>query len=186
MTFQDFISLGNQMLDQIQFHKACYSSTVVNNFKKQYLNNLDRISKTDIVPEPMYCIEPITEAYVLQNNFEIFVDGSIYLPREYITNNNIHKVDNIVEAFSVIYSKKSEGKVAVIPGSKETFDFIMGINRLAFDTPAIPMFKASVFSTKQPSSLNDKQTARRCQTNSPKATSAQANNTPLLGWDSLD
>ena len=186
MNFEEYLKLGNQTLKQIESNQFCRVAKVVDDFKKQYLINLEKVSRSDVVPEPRYCVEYITETYILQNNFEVLIEDSIYLPIDYITTNCIQKVHNVFEAFTEIYSKKSKGKIAIIPGTKESFDFIMGINRLMFDTPAIPMFKASVFSKGKAYPSNNKQNTIMHQASTMKTRNTQANNTALLGWNSLD
>lgn len=186
MNFEEYLNLGNQMLKRIDSKQFCYSAKIVDEFKKQYLRNVEKISRSNIVPDFRYCVDNITEAYIMQNKFEIFVEDSICLPQDYMISNGIKKVSNVFEVFSIIYSKKAEGKIAVIPGSKESFDFIMGINRLMFDSPAIPMFKASVFSAVKGHSSNNKQMHPMNQTTIRKAVNTPTNNTVLKGWESLD
>lgn len=186
MEFKDYITLGNKILEQLESKRSFYTSKIVDDFKKQYLINLEEVSKTNIVPELKYIVTNMTEDTLLRNNFEIVVEESVYLPQDYVTENHIHKVSSVFDVFVSIYSQKSKGRIAVIPCSKESFDFIIGINRLMFDTPAIPMFKASVFSLRKAYSSNSKQTMSMHQAPSKKTITTQANNTTLLGWDSLD
>ena len=186
MEFVDYITLGNKILEQVEFKQSSYASKLVDEFKKQYLINLEEVSKSNIVPELKYTVTNITEATLLQNNFEIVVEESVYLPKDYITENHIHKVSSVFDAFESIYSQKLKGNIAVIPNSKESFEFIMGINRLMFNSPAIPMFRASVFTIKSNSySIGVKSTPKH-QTNTSPNQSTQAPKTLLMGWDSLD
>ena len=186
MEFKDYISLGNKILEQIEAKRSFYPSNLVDDFKKQYLINLEQVSKTNIVPEFKYAVTNMTEATLLQNNFEIVVEESVYLPQDYVTENHIRKVSSVIDSFVSIYSQKSKGKIAVIPSSKESFDFIMGINRLMFNTPAIPMFRASVFNTKNSSYPTGVKATPKHQANTSSTPGTQAPKTLLMGWDSLD
>ena len=186
MEFKDYITLGNKILEQLESKRSSYASKMVDDFKKQYLINLEEVSKTNIVPEPKYTVTNMTEDTLLQNNFEIVVEESVYLPPDYVTKNHIHKVSSVFDACVNICSQKSKGKIAVIPSSKESFDFIMGINRLMFNTPAIPMFRASVFNTKKSSYPTGVHATPRHQANTPQTPITQTPKTLLMGWDSLE